>query len=139
MNTFLKRKFYRSLSCTIIGIIVLLYAALNNDTSKQLHDYLSGFGLAMIIVGALFMYRNIRGMKNPVRAQKMKNIDNDERLKAINYQAMSITLKISTFLMAILSIIFAFLKNEISTIFGLVVGAQLIIYVITYYFIVRKN
>lgn len=141
MNKTIKRKMIGSIICFLIGGLALFYTILNRSIiTNELNSYLSGFTCGIIFVGAYLMYLSIIAIKNPQKGKELENSENDERIKMISNESMAITFKISLLLEAIISIILAFTgKIEISEYIGFIISFQLVIYLIAYYNLQRKN
>ena len=79
-------------------------------------------------------------MKNQEMTKKIENANNDERLKVINHESMAISFRISLIIEAVISIICAiYNKMEIAEYLGFAICFQIIVYLITYFIISKKN
>ena len=141
MNKIIKRKLIGAVICFGIGIACLIFLAVSSGKiSEELLSYLSGFSSGIIAVGTVTLIKYIRVMKNEKMSKKLENANNDERLKVINNESMAISFRISVVAEAIISIICAVNnKMEIAEYLGFAICFQLIVYLITYFIISKKN
>lgn len=68
----------------IIGITLLICSFLN-----LVDDFWSGFGVSFIIIGALFLFRNVRYYTNKEYQQEIDIQTDDERNKYLSMKAWS--------------------------------------------------
>ena len=112
MNKIIKRKLVGAIICLVIGIICLIYLAVNHEKiNEELLSYISGFSTGIISIGIITVIKYIRIMKNEKMSKKIENANNDERLKLINSEAMAISFRISVLMEAIASIICAICRK----------------------------
>jgi len=141
MNKIIKRKLIRTIICFALGIACLIFIAFNFEKiDENLLSYLSGCSTGIITVGIITLIKYTRVMKNEKMRKELENANNDERLKINNNESMSITFRISVLLEAIISIICAVNnKMEIAEYLGFAICFQIIVYLITYFIISKKN
>lgn len=141
MNKIVKRKLIGAILCIIIGLVFFVYPIIApQNISENLHSYMNGFASGIIIIGFAALFTVIRAVENPVKARELEVEAQDERLDKIYKDAMAITLRITYIVEAIISIVCAFMnKMEISQCIGIVIGFQLIIYLIVYFIVKRRN
>ena len=141
MNKIIKRKLIGSIICFTLGIIGLIFLAISSGTiSEDLFSYISGFSSGIIVVGIVTLIKYTRVMKNQEMTKKIENANNDERLKIINNESMAITLRISLIVEAVISMICAVNnKMEIAECLGFAICFQIIVYLITYFIVNKKN
>ena len=141
MNKIIKRKLIGAAICLGLGIICLIILAINYKIiSEELIYYLNGFSSGIIIIGIVTLIKYIRIMKNQEMTKKIENANNDERLKVINNEAMAISFRISIIIEAVISMICAaYNKMEISEYLGFAISFQIVVYLITYFIISKKN
>jgi len=141
MNKIIKRKLIRTIICFALGIACLIFIAFNFEKiDENLLSYLSGCSTGIITVGIITLIKYTRVMKNERMRKELENANNDERLKINNNESMAITFRISVFLEAIISIICAVNnKMEIAEYLGFAICFQIIVYLITYFIISKKN
>ena len=141
MNKIIKRKLICSIICFILGIICLIYLAVNyTNISEELLSYISGFSIGIIAVAIVTFIKYIRVIKNNQMIKILENTNNDERLKVINNESMAISFTISVNMEAIISIICAFCdKIEIAKYIVLAISFQLVLYLAIYFIISKKN
>ena len=141
MNKIIKRTLIGAAICLILGIISLIILAINYKIiSEELLSYLSGFSSGIIVIGVITLIKYTRIMKNQEMTKKIENANNDERLKVINHESMAISFRISLIIEAVISIICAiYNKMEIAEYLGFAICFQIIVYLITYFIISKKN
>ena len=142
MNKIIKRKLIRTIICFALGgIACLIFIAFNFEKiDENLLSYLSGCSTGIITVGIITLIKYTRVMKNERMRKELENANNDERLKINNNESMAITFRISVLLEAIISIICAVNnKMEIAEYLGFAICFQIIVYLITYFIISKKN
>ena len=141
MNKIIKRKLIRAVICFVLGIACLIFLAFNFEKiDENLLSYLSGCSTGIITVGIITLIKYTRVMKNEKMRKELENANNDERLKINNNESMAITFRISVLLEAIISIICAVNnKMEIAEYLGFAICFQIIVYLITYFIISKKN
>ena len=141
MNKIIKRKLIGSIICFILGISCLIFLAISHEKiSEELLSYISGFSTGIITIGIITLIKYTRVMKNEKMSKKLENANNDERLKVINNESMAISFRISVLFEAITSIICALCgKMELAKYIGFAIGFQLILYLVVYFIINKKN
>ena len=141
MNKIIKRKLIGSIICFTLGIIGLIFLAISSGTiSEDLFSYISGFSSGIIVVGIVTLIKYTRVMKNQEMTKKIENANNDERLRIISNESMAITLRISLIVEAVISMICAVNnKMEIAECLGFAICFQIIVYLITYFIVNKKN
>ena len=141
MNKIIKRKLIGSAICFGLGIACLIFLAFNfQKINEELLSYLSGFSTGIIVVGIITVIKYIRVMKNEKMSKELENVNNDERLKVINNEAMAISFRISVLAEAVISIICAVNnKIEVAEYLGFAICFQVVVYLITYFIISKKN
>ena len=141
MNKIIKRKLIRTIICFALGIACLIFIAFNFEKiDENLLSYLSGCSTGIITVGIITLIKYTGVMKNERIRKELENANNDERLKINNNESMAITFRISVLLEAIISIICAVNnKMKIAEYLGFAICFQIIVYLITYFIISKKN
>ncbi len=141
MNKIVKRKLIGAILCFVIGIAFFTYPIIAPQSiTENLHSYMNGFASGMIGVGIVALFIVIRAFKSPTKAKELENEAQDERLIRIANDAMAITLRITYSIEALASIICAFInKMEISIYLGMLICFQLVLYLIVYFIVKRKN
>ena len=141
MNKIIKRKLIGAGICLVLGIISLIILAINYKIiSEELLSYLNGFSSGIIIIGIVTLVKYTRIMKNQEMTKKIENANNDERLKVINNASMAISFRISVIIEAVISMICAaYNKMEIAECLGFAICFQLVLYLVTYFVINKKN
>ena len=141
MNKIIKRKLIGSIICFTLGIIGLIFLAISSGTiSEDLFSYISGFSSGIIVVGIVTLIKYTRVMKNQEMTKKIENANNDERLKIINNESMAISFRISLIVEAVISMIAAINnKMEIAECIGFAICFKIVVYLITYFIVNKKN
>ena len=141
MNKIVKGKFIGAILCIIIGIIFFVYPIIApQNINERLHSYMNGFASGIIGIGIVTLFIAIRAVKSPTKAQELENEAQDERLIKIANDSMAITLRITYSAEALISIICAFMnKMEISEYIAIIICFQLVIYIIVYFIVKRRN
>lgn len=85
-----------------------------------------------------YFIKNVRAIQNPKKRKKIEIELTDERNIEISTKSMAITFRINIVIQAIASIVFVFMNHELGLYLGLLIGIQLIIYVISNVIVSRK-
>ena len=141
MNKIIKRKLIGAAICLVLGIISLIILAINYKIiSEELLSYMSGFSLGIIGIGIIKLIKYTRVMENEQMTKKIENANNDERLKVINNESMAISFRITIITEAIISMICAiYNKVEIAEYLGFAICFQIVVYLVTYFIVNKKN
>ena len=131
-----KAKMIYYVICLIVGIISFA------SGYKSDNAYLYGFGTSLIVASSILLIKQIVINKDPKKLHQQEVAENDERNKMICTASFAITFRLSILLEAIFSVILAY-KSLVGqyqfNLPGFVVCIQLIIYLITYFIISKKN
>ncbi|MCI8352250.1 MAG: hypothetical protein HFJ58_01285 [Clostridia bacterium] len=139
MEKKLKRKCIISFICMVIGIIIIILSLYLKGLSEMQTSYINGFGTSFTIVSFVLFIRNLRSMKNSKTIRDREIELTDERNIEIETKSMAVTFRIAIVLQAIASIILSiFMNNELGMHLGLLVGIQLVIYIISNVVISKK-
>lgn len=138
MKSKIKRRLAYFIIISIIAISIILVSILCNYNEKS-SSYILGFGTGLLTVSIIRIIQLIIVLKDNDKLKKMEIAEQDERnIKIIN-NSYALTFRIAILIEAIACIISTALnKINISYTFGMVIGVQLIIYVICYYIISKK-
>jgi hypothetical protein len=129
-----KAKMIYYVICLIVGIISFA------SGYKSDNAYLYGFGTGLIVASSILLIKQIVINKDPKKLHQQEVAENDERNKMICTASFAITFRLSILLEAIFSVILAYKSLvDLSELLGFVVCIQLIIYLITYFIISKKN
>lgn len=135
----IKHKLIGSILCLGIGILLLVYN-FTYSQSEEVHDYILGFVIGIVSVaiyyfGLAFLFSKNEKLKHDIETKR-----HDERYRYLYHMAMACTFRISIFLEGVASIVCAFLNQmSYAEMLGLLVGIQLIIYLIFYTLIKIKH
>lgn len=91
----------------IVGVTLLVCSFVN-----LVNEFWSSFGVAMIVVGTLFLLRNIKYHRNEKYREEVDIQNNDERNKYISLKAWSWAGYLFVFIAAIATIIFRLINQE---------------------------
>lgn len=91
----------------IIGITLLICSFLN-----LVDDFWSGFGVSFIIIGALFLFRNVRYYTNKGYQQEIDIQTDDERNKYLSLKAWSWAGYLFVIIAAVGTLVFKFVGKE---------------------------
>lgn len=118
----------------IIGITLVICSFLN-----LVDDFWSGFGVSFIIIGALFLMRNIKYHTNEKYREEIDVQNTDERNKFISMKAWSWAGYLFVIIAAVGTIVFKFLGKE--DLMMLASGSVCLIILLYYinYLILRKK
>lgn len=139
MEKKLRIKCVVSFVCMVLGVIIATLPLYLKGLSEMQTSYINGFGTSFTIISFVLFIRNIRSMKNAKTIRNREIELTDERNIEIETKSMAVTFRIAIVLQAMLSIILTvFMDNELGMYLGLLVGAQLIIYVISSVIVSKK-
>ena len=140
ISKFAKTRLIGSIFCLIIGLISILISFFGKDITNELKNYLFGFAFGVIFVGIYFLIYSIILVINPKKNIEAENLQKDERILSIFDKSLSISFRITLISEALASIVCAFLGYMfISKVLGILISFELIIYLVTYIIISRKN
>lgn len=140
ISKFAKTRLIGSIFCLGIGLISILISFLEKDFSSELKNYLFGFAFGVIFVGIYFLIYSIILVINPKKNIEAENLQKDERILSIFDKSLSISFRITLISEALVSIVCAFLGYMfISKVLGILISFELIIYLVTYIIISRRN
>lgn len=126
--------------CVAIGFIVIgLGMIVAFNVMENGHEFLSTFGLALVIVGIARLVRYLRIVKTEEALKKQEILETDERNVAIIHKAKSMTFNVFVILLCIIIIVLQFLNLAayVQALFY-ILCALLVIYWASY-FIIRAR
>ncbi len=139
MTKQMKYKLVDASLCLIIGIALLVYNFCCPQ-SKEVHEYILGFVVGIVSVAIYFFVLIGISYKNKKVKYNIETKAQDERYQYLYHMAMACTFRCSIFLEGLVSIVCAFLNQmTYSEVLGLLVGIQLMIYLIFYTVIKIKH
>ena len=140
ISKFAKTRLIGSIFCLIIGLISIVISFFGKDITNELKNYLFGFAFGVIFVGIYFLIYSIILVINPKKNIEAENLQKDERILSIFDKSLSISFRITLISEALVSIVCAFLGYMfISKVLGILISFELIIYLITYIIISKRN
>ena len=131
MEKKLKIKCVISAICIVIGIVILTLALTMENLSEVQSGFMTGFGTSFSIGCFILLIRNIISLKNPEKLRKREIELTDERSVTICTKAMAVSFRLSLLLEAFLAIGLVCANIEYGAYLGLLIGLQLIIFIIT--------
>ncbi len=135
-NKIISRIFY-SVIMIIISIAIFTFAIIDNSQNK---DYLLGLGVGFLMINIIMIVKNLQLLSSPKKLKEIEVVEKDERILKIVNDSYAMTFRITLFIEAIITMIFAILsKKDISYIIGMVLGIQLIVFFVTYVIYSKKN
>ncbi|MBR3969265.1 MAG: hypothetical protein IKJ93_06725 [Clostridia bacterium] len=118
----------------IIGITLLALSLVN-----LVDEYWSGFGVAMIFVGSLFLLRNIKYHTNEKYREEIDVKNSDERNRFLSLKAWSWAGYLFVIIAAVTTIVFKFMgKDDLMMLSGGGVCLVVLLYYISY-MVLRKK
>ena len=136
-----KRGITIALSIIILAVIGLMYAVItkkNIDTNGSMYS----LGISYLIAGFFLVVYFIRLSKNKKKSDEQENIYQDERINNNRNKACAITFKIIIWSSLIADYIVTFFLEqyqELANTLNVFTGFTIAIYLITYYFISKRN
>ena len=113
-------------------IVMSLFGVVDNT--------LSAFGIGFLVVGTANFIRGIKYRTNPEYKQKVDTANNDERNRYISMKAWAVSGYISVIAAAVTAITFAVMsKREYMQLCAYFVCVVLLVYIVSYYIISKKN
>ncbi|MBR6678337.1 MAG: hypothetical protein IKL23_06385, partial [Oscillospiraceae bacterium] len=117
-----------------LGIALMLTCAFGN-----LDSYWSGMGSALIVVGTIFLFRQIKYKRNPAYKEQVDTANNDERNKYLGMKAWAWTGYSLVILLAVGSIGCRIAEQAlISTLLGGIVCLMVVLYWLFYLCLSKK-
>ncbi len=131
----LKTRLYLAISYIILGA-VMIAAGIITKTDNQ---FVSSFGLALVVMGIVRLKQYFRITKNEERIRKQEIAETDERNISIVHRARSITFSIYVLLACLVVIVLSFMQlHQAAMWISFSVFVLIAIYWITYFIVRRK-
>lgn len=122
----------------VIGV-VCIYLSLNISGLSELQSsFINGFGTGLTAVSIALLVKFIMALSNPKTLKKVEIEFTDERFKQIQTKSMAIAFKISLILEALGSVGLVILNYKLGAYLGLIIMAQIIIFIISNVIISKK-
>lgn len=122
----------------VIGIAMVILSIQLKSLTEMQSGYMSGFGNSVTAASLALLIKNIIALRNPKKLKDREIELTDERNIQISTRSMAITFRICILLQAIGSMILVFMNNELGIYLGLLVGAQLVVYILAAVIISKK-
>lgn len=133
-NSGYTRRMVLSIIWIVLGIILLILGLTKTD-----YSFWPGLGGGFLAVGIFQLIRCIRYRTNPEYKEQTDIAQKDERNRYLSMKAWSIAGYVSVLAGAVATIMMAVMKNEkLATVFGLSICFIMIVFVIAY-FVLRKK
>ena len=141
MKKYEKRGIIISIIVIIMGLIGLIYTALVKN-SVQNSDYMNSAGITYLVMGSILLLYFIKLSKNKKKSDEQENIYLDERINGNREKSFALTFKIIIWISLIADFIVTFFLiqyKELADTLSMFVGLSILIYLIVYYFVSKKN
>lgn len=138
MKKYLKVKCVINSILIVIGIISIVISLKISNLGELQQGYMSGFGISITIISVMQLIKNLLSLRNSDTLRKREIELTDERFNNIYTKSMATTFKICMLAEGLLSVILVFMNNSYGIDLGLLVGIQLIVFLICNVIISRK-
>ncbi len=136
-----KRGIIISIIISIMGIIGIIYTTVVNITVED-SLYMYTVGTTLVVLGVLFMLYYIKLSKNKKRSNEQENIYMDERINKNKEKSFAITFKIIIGISLVMDFVTTFFLRqykEYAIILGRFVSTSIILYLIVYAIVSKRN
>lgn len=136
-----KRGIIISIIISIMGIIGIIYTTVVNITVED-SLYMYTVGTTLLVLGVLFMLYYIKLSKNKKRSNEQENIYMDERINKNKEKSFAITFKIIIGISLVMDFVTTFFLRqykEYAIILGRFVSTSIILYLIVYAIVSKRN
>jgi len=141
MKKYEKRGVIISIIVTIMGLVGLIYTALVKDSVENI-GYMNTAGMTYLVMGLILLLYFIKLSKNKKKSDEQENIYLDERINGNREKSFALTFKIIIWISLIADFIVTFFLiqyKELADTLSMFVGLSILIYLIVYYFVSKKN
>ena len=141
MKKYEKRGVIISIIVTIMGLVGLIYTALVKDSVENI-GYMNTAGMTYLVMGLILLLYFIKLSKNKKKSDEQENIYLDERINSNREKSFALTFKIIIWISLIADFIVTFFLiqyKELADTLSMFVGLSILIYLIVYYFVSKKN
>ena len=141
MKKYEKRGVIISIILTIMGLVGLIYTALVKDSVENI-GYMNTAGMTYLVMGLILLLYFIKLSKNKKKSDEQENIYLDERINGNREKSFALTFKIIIWISLIADFIVTFFLiqyKELADTLSMFVGLSILIYLIVYYFVSKKN
>lgn len=122
----------------VIGIVMIILAIQLEGLTEMQSGYMSGFGNSVVAASLVLLIINLIALRNPKKLKAREIELTDERNIQIQTKSMAVTFRICILLKSIGSVMLVIMNNELGIYFGLLVGIELIVYVLASVVISKK-
>lgn len=141
MKKYEKRGIIISITVTIMGLVGIIYTALIKNSVKN-SGYMYSAGITYLVMGLILLLYFIKLSKNKKKSNEKENIYFDERINSNSEKSFALTFKIIIWISLIVDFIVTFFLRqyqELADTLSSFVGLSILIYLIVYYFVSKKN
>ena len=141
MKKYEKRGVIISIIVIIMGLVGLIYTALVKDSVENV-GYMNTAGMTYLVMGLILLLYFIKLSKNKKKSDEQENIYLDERINGNREKSFALTFKIIIWISLIADFIVTFFLiqyKELADTLSMFVGLSILIYLIVYYFVSKKN
>ena len=141
MKKYEKRGVIISIIVTIMGLVGLIYTALIKNSVEN-SGYMYSAGITYLVMGLILLLYFIKLSKNKKKSDEQENIYLDERINGNREKSFALTFKIIIWISLIANFIVTFFLRqyqELADTLSVFVVLSILIYLIVYYFISKKN
>ena len=132
----LKIRLYVAIAYVILGIALIV----TFNIIKTENDFLSSFGLALVVIGIVHIRRYFLITKNEETIKRRQIAETDERSIAIADKAKSIAFIVYVVLAAVAIIVLELLEYSLlSMVLSLTIGLLVAVYWIAYWIMYKKS
>lgn len=132
----LKIRLYVAIAYVILGIALIV----TFNIIKTENDFLSSFGLALVVIGIVHIRRYFLITKNEETIKRRQIAETDERNIAIADKAKSIAFIVYVVLAAVAIIVLELLEYSLlSMVLSLTIGLLVAVYWIAYWIMYKKS
>ncbi|MBO5200013.1 MAG: hypothetical protein J6B93_01910 [Clostridia bacterium] len=132
----LKIRLYIAIAYVILGIALIV----TFNIIKTENDFLSSFGLALVVIGIVHIRRYFLITKNEETIKRRQIAETDERNIAIADKAKSIAFIVYVVLAAVAIIVLELLEYSLlSMVLSLTIGLLVAVYWIAYWIMYKKS
>lgn len=141
MKKYEKRGVIISIITIIMGLVGLIYTELVKNSVEN-SGYMYSAGITYLVMGLILLLYFIKLSKNKKKSDEQENIYLDERINSNREKSFALTFKIIIWISLMADFIVTFFLRqyqELADTLSVFVVLSILIYLIVYYFISKKN
>ncbi|MGL4694748.1 hypothetical protein [Enterococcus larvae] len=120
------------------GVLISGLSTLLLDSDNHASSYTKGFGVGLVFIGVILSFKNKQMLDNKEKMEKNKLEEFDERNIAIDNRALITALRVFILLLALFTIVTAFVNPIYSVVSAAMLSTYLLLYLIFYFYYQRK-